>query len=130
MPKTFYLTLEEIVAIHENQINKWGGGYGIRDFGLLASAVARPQATFAGEDLYPDLFLKAAVLMHSIILNHAFSDGNKRTGTVSAARFLYINGYELEVSQRQLVRAARSVEDKKWDIEKIASWLKKNSKKI
>lgn len=130
MPQqTFYLTLEQVLAIHDDQIERYGGSHGIRDLGLLESAIARPQATFGGLDLYPDLFLKTAVLMHSIISNHPFLDGNKRTGVVSAARFLFVNGYRLTLSNKGLVEIARKTEAKKISIEELAAWLKKNSKK-
>lgn len=90
----------------------------------------RPQTTFGGHDLYPSIFNKAAAMMHSLIMNHAFVDGNKRTGTVSALVFLELNGYKLEIGQKGLVEAALNVRHKKWDIDKLSSWLKKHSRKI
>lgn len=125
-----YLDLEQILAIHHDQIERYGGSHGIRDLALLESAVARPQSTFAGEDLYPDVFLKAAVIMHGIILNHPFLDGNKRTGTVSAARFLFMNDYMLKTTNKKLVEVALKVESKKISIKQLANWLSKNSKKL
>lgn len=124
-----YLDLEQVLAIHHDQIERHGGSHGIRDLALLESAVARPQVTFGGEDLYTDVFLKAAVVMHGIILNHPFLDGNKRTGTVSAARFLFMNGYILKTTNAKLVEVAFLVESKKLSTKQLADWLKKNSKK-
>jgi death-on-curing protein len=74
-----YLTGEEVVVVHERVLARFGGAGGIRDWGLLDSAVQRPRGAFGGENLYPDLFAKAAALGHSLVLNHPFVDGNKRT---------------------------------------------------
>ena len=75
------------MVIHDEVIEETGGSPGIRDIHLLESAVARPQASFEGDDLYPDIFSKASALGHSIIRNHAFLDGNKRTGYMSMRLF-------------------------------------------
>lgn len=75
-----YLYPKQILYLHQEIMERSEGSAGVRDQGLLESAVYRPQAAFGGEDLYPDLFSKAAVLGHSIIKNHPFVDGNKRTG--------------------------------------------------
>ena len=125
-----YLTLEQVLLIHEDQVVRYGGSSGLRDLSLLESAIFRPQSTFGGEDLYQTIFDKVAALMHSLILNHVFVDGNKRTGTASMLVFLELNGYRLKVSQKVLVEAAMNVESKRWNIEEIATWLKKNSKKM
>ena len=90
-----YLTLNEVLLLHARLIQAAGGSRGQRDLGLLESAVARPQATFAGEDLYPDLWSKAAALMHSLVLNHPFVDGNKRVALTAAGIFLDLNGYRM-----------------------------------
>lgn len=129
--KTFqYLILDDLLTIHDDMINTYGGSHGIRDMGLLQSALARPQATFSGEDLYITLFEKAAALFHSLMFNHAFLDGNKRTTIVSTARFLAINGCELDVSQEEFVAFPLRVENKHLSLEEIASWLQENTKKI
>ena len=86
-----YLTVDEVVAMHSGVIKQFGGLPGIHSFDLLYSAIERPKATFGGDDLYETIFDKAAALIHSLILNHPFVDGNKRTAFVSLARFLYIN---------------------------------------
>lgn len=129
MPHTDFLTLEQVLAIHDDQIERYGGSHGIRDLGLLEAAIVRPQSTFGGEDLYPNIFLKAAVIMHGIIMNHPFLDGNKRSGSVACARFLFINGYDLVVNQEELVRVTLKVHSKAISIEKLASWLRRNSKR-
>ncbi len=125
-----FLTFEQILIIHDDQIEWYGGGHGIARLPLLESAIMRPQASFGGEDLYPTIFNKAAALMHSLIMNHAFVDGNKRTGTVSAIVFLDLNSYKLKVGQEKLIQAALNVGSKKWNIDKLSSWLKRHSKRI
>jgi death-on-curing protein len=99
---TRYLTPQEVLFIHARLVVTTGGEHGIRDLGLLESAVARPQATFDGADLYPDLFLKTAALMESLSQNHPFVDGNKRTAITAAAMFLQLNGYVLQTTNEEL----------------------------
>jgi death-on-curing protein len=125
-----FLKLEEVVAIHHDQVRRYGGSHGIRDLNLLMSSVSLPQASFAGEYLYPTLFAKVASLIHSLIMNHAFVDGNKRTAMTSGARFLYINGYKLKVHQKNMVETAVSIGSGKLNIELLARWVKENSRKI
>ena len=128
--KIRYLTLDDVIAIHDNMVSLYGGSHGIRDLGLVDSAVARPQATFGGEDLYPGIYKKAAALFHSLIFNHAFVDGNKRTSITSTARFLSMNGYELNASDKEFVSFPLRVENKHLSFEEIASWLKNHTKKV
>jgi death on curing protein len=97
-----YLTPQQVLFIHARLIAETGGAQGLRDIGLLASAVGRPQATFEGQELYPDLFTKAAALLASLILNHPFLDGKKRTGMTAAALFLQQNGQLLQTSNSEL----------------------------
>ncbi|OGY11507.1 MAG: hypothetical protein A3H88_01810 [Candidatus Blackburnbacteria bacterium RIFCSPLOWO2_02_FULL_44_9] len=111
-------------------IKRYGGAHGLRDVGLLESAVARPQASFAGEDFYPTVFEKAAALMHSLLKNHPFVDGNKRTAYASAGIFLELNGFELANLHRASFLFTKKVENTKLTIEQIAAWLKKNSKEL
>lgn len=129
MSFTIFLTVDHLLTIHEDQVERYGGEHGLRDLALLESAIMRPQATFGGEELYPSLFLQAAALMHSLILNHAFVDANKRSGTAATVVFLELNEYILDVGDDALVQAALSVASKEWDIDDIAQWLKKHSKK-
>lgn len=125
-----YITLDVVLAIHDDMIERYGGGHGIRDLGLIQAALARPQASFGGEDLYPTLLNKAAALFHSLIFNHAFLDGNKRTSITTTARFLYINGYELTAEDKEFIDFPLRVENKHLSIEEIKEWLKKHTVKI
>lgn len=125
-----YLTIDEVIAIHDDLIIAFGGSLGIRDFNLLHSAVSRSTVTFSSVDLYTSVFDKAAALLDSLILNHAFIDGNKRTAYVSCARFLYINGYTLNLEQQEIVKFVLKVEKEKTGIREISKILKENTKKI
>ena len=89
-----YLSIGQLLALHAQQLRRYGGGTGVRDRGALESALARPAATFGGEDLYPDIADKAAALMHSLALNHPFVDGNKRVAAFGAIVFAESNGHE------------------------------------
>jgi death-on-curing protein len=90
-----YLSLEEVVLLHSLLISQSGGSSGLRDRGTLESAVAQPEASFGGQELYPNLAVKAAALGYSLIQNHPFVDGNKRVGHAALEVFLLLNGYEI-----------------------------------
>lgn len=126
---TKYLTTEDVLLLHHLSIEKSGGSHGLRDAGLLDSAVHRPQATFAGVDLYPTIFDKAGALCHSLIKNHAFVDGNKRTSLFSAMTLLELNGFIFECEQEELVVFGLKIDNENVSPEKIASWLKAHSHK-
>ena len=98
----------------------------IRDIGLLGSAVARPQTTVSGEDAYPDLFTKAAALLHSIVNNHALVDGNKRLGWLATAVFLDLNGVSVTgLSNDDVYHLVIDVAANRADVEHIANELRR-----
>jgi death on curing protein len=90
-----YLTLAEILELHSRIIEQSGGAAGVRELGGVESAIAQPQMTFAGQDLYPTIESKAAAICFSLVMNHPFIDGNKRIGHAAMETFLVLNGYEL-----------------------------------
>jgi death-on-curing protein len=94
-----FLTLDEVVAIHRDQIERYGGSPGVRDWGLLKSAIALPAATFGGQYLHSDHCEMAAAYLFHLVQNHPFIDGNKRVGAVAADVFLTMNDLKLDVSQ-------------------------------
>jgi len=96
MIEPIFLTLAEVIEIHKNQIENYGGQEGIRDISLLTSALAMPQATFHSLYLHKDLFEMAAAYAYHICQNHPFVDGNKRTALVTAVVFLDFNGISLD----------------------------------
>ena len=96
-----FLTLDEVLEIHRDQITNYGGSSGVRDFGLLHSALAMPQALYGGQYLHPDLYEMAAAYLFHIVQNHPFIDGNKRVGAVAADVFLALNGLRLTATEDQ-----------------------------
>jgi death-on-curing protein len=101
---TIYLTAEQVLFIHYRLVSETGGEHGVRDIGLLESAIARPTATFDGQELYTDIFDKAAALMESLVNNHPFIDGNKRTGIACTVLFLRQNGIPFSAKNSDLER--------------------------
>lgn len=124
-----FVTLDEILAIHDEVLIIAGGRAGIHDFTLLHSAIERPKVQFSGRFLYVSVWLMAAALLQSLVKNHPFEDGNKRTAYASAARFLYKNGYKLRHVLREAVPFMVGVDTGNKTLEEISSWLKKHSKK-
>ncbi|MDP2585697.1 MAG: type II toxin-antitoxin system death-on-curing family toxin [Candidatus Levybacteria bacterium] len=125
-----YLTPQQVLYIHDQMIKRFGGSMGVRDIGLLKSAVGRPLASFDGKDLYPDIFNKSAALLQSLLKNHPFIDGNKRTALSSAGLFLRINGYMLNNIHKEEVKFAIRVDNERLSVERIADWIKKYSKRV
>lgn len=96
MKEPSFLTLDEVLALHADQIERYGGTHGIRDVALLESAVAAPAATFAGAYLHPTLPEMAAAYLFHLVRNHPFLDGNERVGLAAAIAFLGLNDRWLE----------------------------------
>lgn len=116
-------TAEEVVQINAALV---GDGL-LVDAGLLASAVGRPQQTVFGEDAYPTLFEKTAALFQSLVLNHAFLDGNKRTATVAAIHLLNWNGFELDADTDEIIGMALGVVQHDLDLAKLAEFFEQHA---
>ena len=127
--KAVYLTAERILQIHSMLIDETGGSHGLRDHNAILSVEQMPQQTAFGKELYPSVFLKAAVYARSIIMNHPFIDGNKRTGMTSAFVFLERNGYVSVAKEGEVEEFALKVVIEKFSLEIIATWFKKHSKR-
>ena len=115
--------------IHARIIEETGGAHGVRDVGLLQSAAVRPQTALGGQEMYKNLFEKAAALFEALARYHVFVDGNKRTAIGSAARFLFINGYQLTATNPELEKFVLHTVESRLEIPEIAAWLKKHSKR-
>ena len=122
-----YLTLIEVLELHRRIIEQSGGASGIRDIGLLESAIAQPRMTFGGEDLYPSLLEKSAALGFSIIMNHPFVDGNKRTGHAATETFLVLNELEINASVDEQERVVLAIASGKLEREAFVEWLQRNT---
>lgn len=118
------LTVEEIISLHEKIINKTGGSHGVRDMGLLESAVYSADNSFDDVELYPSIEEKSARLMFALTGNHAFVDGNKRIGVFVMLMTLELNSISLKFSQEELIELGLSVADGSWDYKKILDWIK------
>ena len=125
---TAFLDIDQILFIHRAQIGRFGGSRGLRDRGALESAVARPQMTFGGEDLYPGLADKVAALMHLLVMNHPFIDGNKRVGAHAAIAFLIANGFAPEFSAPELVQVTLATAMGEMSAEALAIWIRQRSR--
>jgi death on curing protein len=124
------ILLDDILAIHEKSLLDYGGGSDVRDLGLLESAIARPFQTFGGEDLYPDAFTKAAALGESLIINHPFVDGNKRTGIAGLLTLLMEYNLKVSSSEDDLYNLTIGISTGKKKFDEIVEWLKNNTEKF
>lgn len=121
------ITKEIVLKIHELSIINYGGSRGIRDEGLMESAIARPYQTFGGEDLYPSGNDKAAAIAESIIINHPFIDGNKRTGFLAMLAILEEEKIGITASNEAIYAFVISISTGEIKFEQIAEWLKQNT---
>ena len=117
------LTVEEIVNLHDKLIIKTGGLNGVRDIGLLESAVFNSYGEFDGIESYPTIEEKAARLAYSIVNNHAFIDGNKRIGILIMLMTLKLNNIDLTYSQQELIYAGLSLADGGYQYDDILEWI-------
>ncbi len=118
-----YLTLNEVLTLHDRVIAQTGGSFGVRDIGRLESSLAQPRMTFDGVELYPTLVEKAATLGFSIIQNHPFLDGNKRTGHAAMEIFLFLNGFEIRSSTDEQEKVILQVASGKMSREQFSGWV-------
>lgn len=120
-----FLSVENVLAIHQDTIDNEGGRPGIRDVGLLESAVAMPQSQFSGQYLHSGLAAMAAAYLFHLCQNHAFIDGNKRTAAFACLLFLYLNGVAEDALPRpeELERITLSVASSELDKSQLTEWL-------
>ncbi len=121
------IATEEAVYVHNILIAQFGGSSGIRDYGALAAALARPFQTFAGNELYPDVLSKAAALIESILTNHPFVDGNRRTGYVLMRLLLKKSGIDINVGEDEKYAFVIKIARGEMHHSDILSWLAQNT---
>ena len=120
---TDYLTIIEVLAIHHDQIKRYGGADGVRDFGLLEAALYRPQTGY-----YEDVIEEAAALWESLAMNHPFVDGNKRVAVAGMITFLAINGYAIRPDSMTLYRFfIDNLEGRSFSHDRLAAWLREHA---
>ncbi len=121
-----WLTVEEVIDIHQKLIQQSGGATGIRDLGALQSAVAQPQASFAGQLLYPDVVQQASALGFSLINNHPFVDGNKRIGHAAMNVFLAMHGFDIDAGVDEQEQTILAVAAGQYTREQLTNWLEQH----
>lgn len=114
---------EQVLLMHERLIEATGGSIGIRDEGMLDSALSNPFQSFAGEELYPSVQAKAARLCYGLVKNHPMVDGNKRIGAHVMLVFLMLNGYELSYTQQELSETILDLASGSLNADDIQQWL-------
>lgn len=117
------LSKEQILMLHSQLIEEYGGSDGVRDYNLLDSALENPFQSFGGEELYPTLQEKAARLGYGLIKNHCMIDGNKRIGTHAMLVFLAINGIEIDYTQKELYETILAIADGSLEYEYLLKWI-------
>ena len=123
-----FLTIQEVLYFHHAQMEQFGGSMGVRDPGLLESALAQPCASFGGEYLHRGLFEMAAAYLYHIVQNHPFVDGNKRVGLESALAFLALNGVEIDAPDDDLESLVLAVASGQADKTQAAAFLEQHSR--
>ena len=114
---------EDVIKIHKLLIDQFGGSHGVRDENSLNSAINRPFATFDRQELYPEPIDKAAAILESIVTNHPFIDGNKRTGYVLARLLLLKSGLDIKATQKEKYEMVIAVSKGDWKFEQIRDWI-------
>ena len=122
-----YLSPQQILFIHYRLIESTGGSHGVRDLGTLQAAAARPRASFGGSDLYEEIHDKAAALMESLVRNHPFIDGNKRTAITSTGLFLQRNGFHLQATQGALYEFTMRMATGEAGLPEAGQWLRQHT---
>lgn len=121
-----FIEKSDVLEIHQRQIERFGGMPGIRDEGLLDSALAQPKATFFGKFLHTTINEQAAAYLYHIAKNHSFVDGNKRTAFATMITFLTINGYDLDLSQDEAYALVIQVTQGEMTKEKLSVFLQEH----
>jgi death-on-curing protein len=119
-----YLTIDEVLELHRLVLEQSGGAAGLRDLGALESAIAQPYMTFGGQDLYPAIGDKASALAFSLVMNHAFVDGNTRVGHATLETFLVLNGYELRAAVDEQESVMLALAAGTLSREKFTEWVR------
>ena len=123
-----FLTLDEVVVIHRDQIEHYGGSFGVRDWRLLKSAIAMPAAAFGGQYLHADVYEMAAAYLYHVVQNHPFIDGNKRVGAVAADVFLALNNMQLVAKEDDYAGLVLSVAGGDTSKSAVAEFFRANTR--
>lgn len=127
MSAILYPSVQDVIDIHEIMILHYGGSPGLRDAGLLESALASPRQTMFGQELYPDVAAKAAILLMGLLKNHPFVDGNKRTAFITTLRFLEMNDCTLSATEDELFALILDIITAKVNKDEATIWIRDRS---
>ena len=125
----FYFSIEAVIAIHDDLVNKTRGSEGVRDMGLLSSALSAPFQSFGGYELYPEIYQKSARLAFGLVQNHAFIDGNKRIAAHMMLLLLRVNGVKLSYTQKELEDIFLRLASSELIFEDLTEWIINHSAK-
>lgn len=120
------VTTQQVLLLHDEQVKLHGGSHGVRDWNMFESACLQPYASFGDRDLYPTIFDKAAAFIRSMIKDHPFVDGNKRTSITVAQLMIELYGYRFTGKRRETYKLLVSVANENLGVDEIARWLKKH----
>lgn len=124
MSRFAWPSIEQVIAVHDASIARFGGLSGVRDRGLLEASLARPFASFAGVDAFPDDVARACAMAHAIISSHPFADGNKRTGTAVLGMVLRANGLHFKPRHDELLQTIMGVASGKTSLDELTCWVR------
>jgi death on curing protein len=122
-----YLTLEEVIYIYSETVQRTGSEPGINDEAALESILAKPLVAFEGEELYPDVFTKAAVLLYAMMTSKPFASANTQTALLCAMFILRANGYGVIATQEGIITLMEETESGRYSVDQLVSWFKKNA---
>lgn len=122
-----FLTLDQVLALHKLQIDQFGGSQGVKDEGLLLSALAQPESGFGDEYFHKDLPEMAAAYLFHLVKNHAFHDGNKRIAALTAAVFLQVNGLTVTADEDEFEKLVMDAAQSLVTKEQIAEFFRRNT---
>lgn len=123
-----FLTYEQIIILHTEQINLFGGHHGVKNSNLVQSAIAQPQAGLGDEYFHKDIYEMAAAYLFHLVKNHAFHDGNKRIAALAAAVFLQVNGYQIVADEDDFERLVLDTAQSKLSKSEISEFFRTNTK--
>ena len=123
-----FLTLDEVLSLHDEQVGRFGGSHGVRDIGLLESAMGSAAATFGGEFLHQTIFEMAAAFLYGMYRNHPFIDGNKRTATAAALIFLDMNSIDIDADEDEFYDLVIGVAEGSVSKAEVAVFFQQNAK--
>lgn len=127
IPEPKFLTTEQVEALHKLQIDQFGGAPGVRDEGLLLSALAQPESGYGDQYLHKDLYEMAAAYLFHLVKNHAFYDGNKRIAAITAAVFLQVNGLQVVANEDEFEKLVMDAAQSLVTKEQIADFFRRNT---